>query len=356
MKREAESAAKVSKLREEMSLRGLDAVVIKKQSNFSWISSGGRGFIGLASENACASIVVAKDEVYLAANNIESGRLLSEELPPGFAKALTLAWPKDGGMDGLLRSMFPALSDDSQMDDWFKKNRMILNEDEIGRYRELGAYASGALEKVCLSIRPGMSEFEVAGAIAREMWNGGIEPITLLIAADDRSERVRHFVPTSALINTGVIASICVRSRGLIASATRVVAFRKGFAENYVRLLEVERTTFECSKEGAVLGEVMKAMIKAYEENGLAGEWENHHQGGLTGYMARELRVDPTCQASLRQNQALAWNPSAKGVKCEDTVLLSSSGLEILTPVSGSWPTVKVGKWIRPEVLRTYNF
>jgi hypothetical protein len=38
------------------------------------------------------------------------------------------------------------------------------------------------------------------------------------------------------------------------------------------------------------------------------------------------------------EQQALAWNPSAPGVKTEDTVLLTPRGLEVLT-TDGVWPS-----------------
>ncbi len=103
MTRLEECNTKVEQVRKELKATGFDAVVLKKQANFSWITSGGRGFIGLASENACGSIVVTQDGVFLAANNIESVRLLAEELPEDFAQPITLNWTVDGDLDSVLQ-------------------------------------------------------------------------------------------------------------------------------------------------------------------------------------------------------------------------------------------------------------
>lgn len=354
MTRLEECNTKVECVRAELKARGFDAVVIKKQANFSWITSGGRGFIGLASENACGSIVVSLDGVYLAANNIESVRLFAEELPEKFAQPLTLNWTVDGDMDSILQKNFGHITNDTQMDNWFKKKRTILNENEILRYRELGTATAEVLENICLSIHPGMTEFEVAGEISKGLWSRGIEPITLLVAADERSEHVRHYVPTNGQIHSGVIASLCARSDGLIVSATRGVAFQKDFAQNYKKLLEVEQAAFEATKGGATLGDVVKTIMAAYEQNRLMDEWKNHHQGGMTGYLAREYRADPASQIPVQANQAYAWNPSALGAKCEDTAILTADGLEIITPVSARWPKLQQGKWTRPDILKVY--
>ncbi|MDR2758899.1 MAG: M24 family metallopeptidase [Spirochaetaceae bacterium] len=326
-------------------------IVIRKQANFSWITAGGRAFIGLASEAACAAIVVTAGGVYLAGNNIEVPRLLAEELPQGFAEPITLPWRDDGAMDKVLQQRFGKLSSDTEQNEWFRDNRIVLLKSEAERYAKLGSAAAEALEESCASLKPGMTEQEGAGKISERLWAAGIEPITLLVAADDRSERVRHFVPTGEKINEGVICSICARSGGLIVSATRIAAFKKNFARHYQALLRVEQAAFEATVSGAILGDVFRTIMDAYTQNGLQGEWENHHQGGLTAYLAREIRVEPACRKMVRTGQAFAWNPSTVGAKCEDTVFLDEQGIRPLTEVSRYWPAITIGDLQRPDIL-----
>ncbi|MDR3201461.1 MAG: M24 family metallopeptidase [Spirochaetales bacterium] len=352
MNRLEESAYKVNRIRALLDKTGYDGVIIRKQPNFSWVTAGGRPFIGLATETACAAVVVTKDSVYLAGNNIEVPRLIAEELPQGFAEPAALPWQEDGGIDKLLSGRFGKLTTDTEQDPWFKEERMTLLDSEIERYAKLGAASASALEEVCASLKPGTTELETAGKISEQLWAAGIEPITPLIAADDRSNTVRHYVPTAKKIQSGVICSICARSGGLVVSATRVVAFKKEFALNYGKLLNVEQAAFEGTRDGAVLGNVLQQIMDAYKANGLPDEWNNHHQGGLAGYLAREIRVGPGCPVIARTGQAFAWNPSAVGAKCEDTILLAKDGLRVLTKSTPSWPTVKAGNFIRPDILR----
>ena len=352
MNRQEESAFKVKRVRALLEKTGSAGIVIRKQPNFSWITAGGRPFIGLASETACAAIVVTRDGVYLAGNNIELPRLLAEELPQGFAEPIVLPWQEDGGIDAYLSARFGALTTDQEQDLWFKEERLVLLASEIDRYAKLGAAAAGALEEVCAALRPGASELEAAGSIAERLWAAGIEPITLLVAADDRSDTVRHYVPTGKKIQNGAICSICARQGGLVASATRIVAFAKNFAADYHKLIKVEEAALNATRDGVPLGAVFQRIVEAYTANGLAGEWNNHHQGGLTGYLAREVRVGPDCQLTARAGTAFAWNPSARGVKCEDTVLLTTEGIRVLTAGTASWPVLTAGSLTRPDVMR----
>jgi Xaa-Pro aminopeptidase len=351
MNRLEECTYKVNKVRTMLDETDCAGIIIRKQANFSWITAGGRAFIGLASEAACAAIVITTNGVYLAGNTIEVPRLLVEELPQGFVEPITLPWRDDGTMDTALQQRFGKLSSDAEQDGWFRDNRVILLQSEAERYAKLGRAAAEALEESCASLKPGMTEQEGAGKISERLWAAGIEPITLLVAANGRSERVRHFVPTGEKINDGVICSICARSGGLIASATRIVAFKKGFARHYHALLRVEQAAFEATFPGTTFGDVLQAIIDGYAENGLPGEWENHHQGGLTAYLAREVRVDPGCRKTVRTGHAFAWNPSAAGAKCEDTVFLDEQGIRPLTEVSRRWPAITIGTLRRPDIL-----
>lgn len=351
MTRNEECIAKLQKIRTMLEENELDGVIIKKQSNFSWVTAGGRGFIGLASENACGMLLVTRDECYLAANNIELPRLLGEELPE-VIKPYQVDWWHDGEITGRLQKEFGMLSDDIVLDQWFKTERTHLLPEEAARYKELGMAAAESFEKSCENIVPGMSEQEIAGAISAGLWGLGIEPITMLVAADDRSCHYRHYVPTGKRAEKGFIASICARKGGLIVSATRSVGFVPDFAKDYKKLLEVETAAFKGTKEGRTLGEVFGDLQKAYAQIGVENEWKNHHQGGMTGYMAREYRADSTTKTKVQAMQAYAWNPSMVGAKCEDTVLTTPTGeIEILTPCSSSWPTVELNGWKRPDIL-----
>jgi Xaa-Pro dipeptidase len=59
------------------------------------------------------------------------------------------------------------------------------------------------------------------------------------------------------------------------------------------------------------------------------------------------------------ENQAFAWNPSIAGTKSEDTILVTRSGIEILTQCSPTWPQIpghagnagNADELARPDIL-----
>lgn len=355
MNRLKESLTKIELIRRELLTKDTDAVVIKSQPNFSWITSGGRGFVSLASENSCGSVIVTKDKVYLAANNIESVRLMAEEIPDGLCETLVLPWTRDSMIDTQIAETCGIFKTDSELSEWFKSKRLCLMEPEIKRYQELGANAAAILENVCLDLEPGTTELQAAGKVSEGLWSAGIEPITILAAADDRSKKVRHYVPTNKPAHNGIIISICARRYGLVVSATRTVAFTPEFAASYPKLLQTEKVFLENTRCGTSLTEILEKGFQAYNTAGLYEEWKNHHQGGLTGYQARELCIRPGCALTARAGQAFAWNPSALGAKCEDTFLLVENGLIPITPVSSAWPRTITGTYERPSILKQYR-
>ena len=75
-----------------------------------------------------------------------------------------------------------------------------------------------------------------------------------------------------------------------------------------------------------------------------------HHQGGLTGYQAREAIARPDSVELIQCGTALALNPSLRGAKIGDTFYVADDVLHNLT-FDGAWPHVLVNGRARPQVL-----
>jgi Xaa-Pro aminopeptidase len=165
--------------------------------------------------------------------------------------------------------------------------------------------------------------------------------------------RFRHPVPTAAPLGDTAMLVFCGRRHGLYANLTRFVCFRSPSAEERRRrdaVAEVEATAFAESRPGVTLAKVYHALADAYERAGFAGEVHRHHQGGTTGYLAREAIATPTCETRVEDGTPLAWNPSVAGAKIEDTVLRTRDGIDIVT-VDPEWPTFVHDGRRRPDVL-----
>jgi antitoxin VapB len=79
----------------------------------------------------------------------------------------------------------------------------------------------------------------------------------------------------------------------------------------------------------------------AYAATGFAGDEQCHHQGGPTGYGEREWVATPNGTETVVNHQAYAWNPSIRGGKAEDTVILRDGKIESLT-ATPDLPTIDV--------------
>jgi Xaa-Pro aminopeptidase len=222
--------------------------------------------------------------------------------------------------------------------------RFTLLPPEVQRYRDLGRDAAVAVEAACQAALPGDSELEVAGRVAMECHRRNILPLVDLVAADSRIARYRHPLPTVNRIRRTVLVALTGRRHGLHASLTRMVSFGPPDGELAARHAAVSRVDARVnleSRPGSSLADVLMSALDQYATEGFADQWKLHHQGGLTGYAGREVFATPSAQHRLQGNQVIAWNPSITSVKSEDTVLVTDSGLEVLTRTD-DWPQQRV--------------
>ena len=355
MSRALEQREKRARIKALLEAKGLDAVVLKKGANVAWII-GGRAHIPTTLELACMDVVVYRDRIVVVTNKIEAPRLKEEELS-GDEELIVVNWfegregqlPKGEriGVDG-------AESDRVNLQSEIETLRRSLNDYEVNRLREIGKDAAAALGEAMLDISPDMSEVEVAGEIAEELWERNLEPVVLLVAGESRIKKFRHPLPTVAEVGSTAMGVICARRKGLIASVTRIVQFGaipSEMSETYQRLLNVEAAFLDGTKVGATLAEAFKAGEVAYLKEGFArDEWTKHHQGGPTGYLPRDFPAHEKTAQLIGLNNAIAWNPSAEGLKVEDTVITTDQGLEVIT-FDSDWPTQETAGRARPAIV-----
>jgi Xaa-Pro dipeptidase len=213
--------------------------------------------------------------------------------------------------------------------------RRELCEKELGRYRRAGADAAGAFTEVIDRLRPELTEVDAASELARHARARAFFPAVVLVAGVERQRVHRHPLPTDAPLGRHALLAVTLERDGLHTSMTRIVSF--GPAPNELARLvqataEVDAAVLAASRPGATLGGCFDVLARAYEQQGVAEEWRYHHQGGLTGYRGREVFAVPGDDTQLPHNCAVAWNPSITGGgKSEDTALVTSDGIEVIT-------------------------
>lgn len=354
---------KLQQVRQLLAARQLDAVLITRLSNFAWLTDGATCYVNTASDFGVANLLVTSQAVYLLTNTIEAPRLQTEEpladLAPDFKVApwyqanpalselttnrlLGADAPMTGAMD---------LSGD------FVNLRARLTLAEQQRFAELGQLCAAGMDAAVRQVRPGLTEFQIAGLLSQQVFARGVQPIVLLIATDERIFKVRHPIPTGRVMEKYAMLVLCGRRHGLVASITRLVHFGK-LSEELRRKQEacaqVDATFISRTRPGVRAADIFQAAVDAYATAGFPGEWQHHHQGGPASYEPRDWVATPDSTQVVQEGQVYAWNPSIAGVKSEDTILVGAQANRVLTAIEG-WPTLTVvvdgQSWQRPAIL-----
>ena len=365
MTKTGEIQEKERRVRQFLREKGLRALLLKRQANFSWMTCGGLNLVGIATEVGATSLLITEDSKYVICNNIEAPRMIEEEglEKQGFI-VKTFPWYEDREIPILKELVgegpvgcdvhFP---NTLMMSEEIARLRYSLTPAELERYRWLGEKVSLAVEKTLMDTRRGEKESEVVGRLCQEIWRDRIDPIGLMVAADERTSRFRHPIPTEKKIEKFLMFSINARKWGLVVCLTRFVYFGKlpaSLKEKYEANVFVDCALMAHTRPGIPAREVLQKGIAAYREKGYPEEWQLHHQGGPIGYIPRDYRVNFKTPDIIQENQPFTWNPSIAGTKSEDTILATSKGPEMITrPVV--YPTLSMTvegiSFTRPNIL-----
>jgi len=347
---------RIEPIRELMNEKGLEAFVVRRNPNLAWAIAG-RAHVPFTIDAACFDLIVTLDSVTAVTNSIEAPRLIAEEFPPGIEVKIINWWE---GRDPLLPTGERIGSDQAgagriDLSIEVEVIRSSLIESDISRFKDICTDAAVALGTAMKEVKSSDREIDVAGLISKSLWESDLEIAFLGVAGESRVKRFRHPLPTTELVGSRVVASICAKRKGLIASVTRIVTFgelSEPDINSYLALLHVEAALFDATKVGSSFSEPLKAAVAAYPANGFdADEWTHHHQGGPTGYLPRDWPATTTSTRSIAEHQPIAWNPTGKGWKVEDTILTTTSGVKILSN-DPNWPMQMVNGRNRPNLLR----
>jgi Xaa-Pro aminopeptidase len=351
--RSAEVADKLALLRDCLERTGAAAVCLRGTDWFAWVTAGGSNAVLQTAELGVAEVLVTREEAVILTDEIEAARLREEEVPPGFTFHVT-PWAqvelRERYVLGLAGER-PVLSDrphngEQPLPTSLRQRRLVLGEAEQARYRLLGRDAAEAMTEVLRAARPEWTEYELAGAGAAALWRRGIHPALVLAAGERRLPLYRHPTPTHEPIGARAMLVFCARRHGLYANLTRFVSFGPAPQEQ-AALMDVEATGLAAVVPGKSLSAVYHAFAAAYNHADRQGAIDEHHQGGITGYLAREMVATASTATGLEEGMAFAFNPSFAGLKIEDTFLLGPQGLDNLT-LDPQWPAVTVHGRLRP--------
>lgn len=357
-----ETRMKLERIREWMARHRLQGVVFHTRANFAWLTAGGDAHVVSQSEYAAAALVVDRDHVHVVADVIEIDRLQHEEPLRGFRRrAHPWARPLREELDRLLGAKREGWASDAPHrtggvalpPDFVDACRASLLPSEIDRYEALGHDCTQAVETVARTAEPGDTERDLAARLAAELLVRGVEPQVVLVGADQRIRNFRHPIPTDRTLRRHLMLVACGERHGLVASLTRMVHFGavpKELAALHAATCRVEAALWTATRAGAAWGDVLAAGQRQYAKEGDRDEWTLHHQGGPTGYAARDLIVTPGERRLVQAQQAVAWNPSITGSKSEDTWIVPATPATrgaggtplVVTEATREWPRLTV--------------
>ncbi len=346
-----------------------DGILLSRTDNFAMATAGKRNYVSLCSDMGASSLFVtsAGDACFIG-NNIEEIRVIAEELRPYGCEIRRFMWFQDSAAALAEREFTGTLvSDDGSLGKNVNAQmayiRSLLTINELEKYRHLGKLAAETVTAAVEGAEAGMAEADIAALLIGEGAKRRCQVPIALIAADRRITKFRHPLPTTAPLLPDKMREVLVRGyvmiilsllrEGLVASVTRfkrVGELPDRIPSAYARICGVDTLLHEATEPGKTLGDVFSQCEQAYTAMRFsATEWHNHHQGGTTGYAGRTCKASPQesfpildtrWEKKVRDitgidavfGQAFAWNPSAPGVKSEDTFLLMPDGAkEIIT-------------------------
>ena len=172
----------------------LEALLLRRSTNFAWYTSGADNRVDHASPFGVADVLVTRGAEYIFTNNIEAPRMREEQTPhfevvehPWYDCEAAVIREVVG--DARLRTDF-SLEGALDVTSEVAPLPYVLDTDTLECYRKVGADAA-AVTEAASSLEPGMSEREGAANLAACRRRGLFSSV-LLTAADNRIASYRH--------------------------------------------------------------------------------------------------------------------------------------------------------------------
>jgi Xaa-Pro dipeptidase len=360
--RQADFEIKHRRVCEFLEDHGYHAVILSTPASFAWFTSGGDNTLP-PSQATCAALFVSRDKYICLALEPHAQRIRDEQLAglPIELEAIPWATPLADVVKSLVRELKAASEDGiagtTPEPARLARLRYDLTRLERFRYRELGRALSHAVEATCRSVSAGLSESEVAGELGHRLLKHDLSPIEITIAADDRIARYARPTYGQAKVRKRAWVSAVARKHGLCAGTSRTVCVAeldRRFVKDFKLASMVAGACIFYARPGRSVSEVMRRVVRCYDQMQKMEEFLRADPGCLTGYEACEMPLLQGNKFELCDPSAIHWRPVVGTAASSDTILVDSLGFEIVTSLQ-KWPQLQVevgGHQVdRPDLL-----
>ena len=226
---------------------------------------------------------------------------------------------------------------------WIEELRMVKSAEELALIRRSVATNSRAFQQTIAHVKPGIRERDLAAELEYRMRRLGAEKASFetIVAAGCRSA-LPHAQPTAARLSPGdlVVVDMGAFQDGYASDMTRMLSVGAPSAKvkrMYRAVLEAQLAAIDAVRPGVSTVRVDAAARRVLACYGLDHVFIHSTGHGLGLEIHEPPRLGKRDLYRLRPGMAITIEPGAYiegfgGVRIEDTVVVTETGCEILTP------------------------
>jgi Xaa-Pro aminopeptidase len=250
-----------------------------------------------------------------------------------------------------IKSRLPLRASLEPVTGWIEDLRMVKSAAELALIRRSVRTNSRAFEQTVVRVKPGMRERDLASELEYRMRRLGAEkPSFETIVASGVRSALPHAQPTAARLTPGdlVLVDMGAFQDGYASDMTRMLSVGAPNARikrMYRAVLEAQLAAIDAVRPGVTTVSVDRAARRVLAGYGLDQCFIHSTGHGLGLEIHEPPRLGKRDRRRLCPGMAITIEPGAYiegfgGVRIEDTVVVTESGCEILTPTPKDLHTV----------------